>query len=117
MGRTLRSTIAIFAVAIIATSSSLFRQVPATELEQIIRRAGVPFEAWRIPEETVAGLCRTDTRDYFISEASVYRILRDFDLLGSLVYQVISASDSFKRLTKRVNEMWQTDFTYVKALG
>ncbi len=29
----------------------------------------------------------------------------------------MSASDSFKNPTKRVHEMWQTDFTYFRIVG
>jgi putative transposase len=29
----------------------------------------------------------------------------------------MSASDRFKHPTKRVNEMWQTDFTYLRVIG
>jgi len=59
----------------------------------------------------------TDKHEYYISESSVYRILKQFDLVRSPVYQMISASDKFKNPTKRVNEMWQTDFTYFKIIG
>ncbi len=54
----------------------------------------------------------TDNEGYFISERSVYRILKDFDLLTSPAYIVMSAADEFKHKTKRVHELWQTDFTY-----
>ena len=59
----------------------------------------------------------TDEHEYYISESSVYRILRQFDLVTSPVYQMIPAKDKFERPTRRVNEMWQTDFTYFKVLG
>jgi len=32
-------------------------------------------------------------------------------------FNLTSASDSFKDKTTRVNEMWQTDFTYFKVIG
>jgi len=59
----------------------------------------------------------TDNEGYFISERSVYRILKDFDLLTSPAYIVMSAADEFKHKTKRVHELWQTDFTYFKVTG
>ena len=59
----------------------------------------------------------TDTEGWFISERSVYRILRDYDLLTSPAYIVITAADEFKHKTCRVHEMWQTDFTYFKVIG
>jgi len=59
----------------------------------------------------------TDTRDYFISESSVYRILKSFDLVTSPAFTVITSAKQFKHPTKRVNELWQTDFTQFKVVG
>ena len=59
----------------------------------------------------------TDERRYFLSESSVYRILEAADLITSPAYVLMSASDRFKHPTKRVNEMWQTDFTYLRVIG
>jgi transposase InsO family protein len=59
----------------------------------------------------------TDNEGYFISESSVYRILRSYDLVTSPAYIVMSAADEFKHKTRRVHEMWQTDFTYFKITG
>jgi transposase InsO family protein len=59
----------------------------------------------------------TDTQAYFISESSVYRILKSYDLITSPSYIVMSASNKFQHPTKRINELWQTDFTYLKVLG
>ena len=59
----------------------------------------------------------TDTQGYFISESSVYRILRTYDLITSPHYIVMTARDTFKHPTKAINELWQTDFTYFKIIG
>jgi len=59
----------------------------------------------------------TDTKSYFVSEASVYRLLKAHDLITSPAYIVIKANDEFKDKTTRPNEMWQTDFTYLKVIG
>ena len=59
----------------------------------------------------------TDMEGYFISESSVYRILKGFDLVLSPVFQMVSAKDKYEKPTKRVNELWQTDFTYLKVNG
>ena len=59
----------------------------------------------------------TDERRYFLSESSVYRILKAADLITSPAYVLISASDRFKHPTERVHEMWQTDFTYLRVVG
>ena len=59
----------------------------------------------------------TDEQGYFISESSVFRILRGFDLIESPAFKMISAKDKFQHPTKRVNELWQTDFTYFKVMN
>ena len=58
-----------------------------------------------------------DQEGYFVSESSVYRILKRFDLIESPAFKVIKAADKFQYPTKRVNELWQTDFTYFKIAG
>ena len=58
----------------------------------------------------------TDKMDYFISESSVYRILKAYDLVTSPVYTVISAKDKFEHPTTRINQLWQTDFSYLKVI-
>ena len=61
--------------------------------------------------------CRyTDEKRYFVSESSVYRLLKEADLITSPAYVLLSASDAFKNPTTRVNEMWQTDFTYFRII-
>ena len=59
----------------------------------------------------------TDTHDYFVSESSVYRILKAHDLITSPQFIVMSASDTFQNPTSRINELWQTDFTYFRVVG
>ena len=62
--------------------------------------------------------CRyTDRERYFVSESSVYRLLKEADLITSPAYILMSASDSFKNPTTRVHEMWQTDFTYFRIIN
>jgi transposase-like protein len=53
----------------------------------------------------------TDTQGTFISESSVYRILKAMDLVTSPAYVVMSARDKFENPTHRVHELWQTDFS------
>ena len=59
----------------------------------------------------------TDTQSYFVSEASVYRLLKAHDLITSPAFIVIKAADAFKDKTTAPNQMWQTDFTYLKVIG
>lgn len=59
----------------------------------------------------------TDQHEYFISESSVYRLLKQYDLITSPAYILLQAGDKFHTPTKRINELWQTDFTYFKIVG
>jgi putative transposase len=59
----------------------------------------------------------TDERKYFVSEASVYRLLKAHDLITSPAYVVIKAANEFKDKTTAINQLWQTDFTYLKITG
>jgi RNA-directed DNA polymerase len=59
----------------------------------------------------------TDQQKYFVSEASVYRLLKAHDLITSPAYVVIKAANEFKDKTTAINQLWQTDFTYLKITG
>ena len=59
----------------------------------------------------------TDTESYFVSEASVYRLLKAHDLIASPAFIVMKAADEFKDKTTAPNQLWQTDFTYLKVIG
>ena len=59
----------------------------------------------------------TDSEKYFVSEASVYRLLKAHDLIASPAFIVIRAADEFKDKTIAPNQLWQTDFTYLKVIG
>jgi transposase InsO family protein len=92
---------------------SFWNRIPDRERQKVVEKALEKPElsprelAWHI----------TDREGYFISESSVYRILKSFDLVASPAYVVLSAKDRFDHPTKRVHELWQTDFTYFKVTG
>lgn len=88
-------------------------RIPASEKERVV---SIALER---PEESPRQLAWyvTDREGYFISESSVYRILKAFDLITSPAYTVLSAAEKFAHPTARVHELWQTDFTYFKIIG
>ena len=90
-----------------------WNRIPASEKERVV---SIALER---PEESPRQLAWyvTDREGYFISESSVYRILKAFDLITSPAYTVLSAADKFAHPTARVHELWQTDFTYFKIVG
>jgi transposase InsO family protein len=59
----------------------------------------------------------TDEQRVFISESSVYRILKAQGLITTPAHILLSASNEFKDKPCFVHELWQTDFTYFKVIG
>src|SRR5262249_57512863 len=59
----------------------------------------------------------TDQTGHFLSESSVYRILKAADLITSPAFILLRAADRFAHPTRRPNELWQTDFTYLKVVS
>jgi len=92
---------------------SFWNKIPVEVKEQVVQQA---LEQTELSPRELA--CRiTDTKEYFISESSVYRILKAHDLITSPAYILMQAGDSFKNPTRRIHELWQTDFTYFKIIG
>jgi putative transposase len=59
----------------------------------------------------------TDRQRCYVSEASVYRLLKAEGLLTSPTFIVLKAADRFAHPTTAINQLWQTDFTYLKVIG
>ena len=91
----------------------VWNRIPAEVHDQIIEMALEQSEL--SPRELAVRF--TDEKRYFVSEATVYRLLKAHDLITSPAYVVIKAADRFHTQTTRPNEMWQTDFTYFKIIG
>ena len=103
--------------------------------EALEDRPSRPSRVWnRIPDEVRAKIIAlaleqpelsprelavrfTDEQKYFVSEASVYRLLKAHDLITSPAYIVVKAADEFTDKTTAPNQLWQTDFTYLKVTG
>jgi putative transposase len=90
-----------------------WNQLPPKEKEQIVTLAlerpdlSCRELAWHI----------TDQQGWFVSESSVYRILKSRGLVTTPAYRLMEASDKFSNPTTAVNQLWQTDFTYFKIQG
>jgi putative transposase len=82
-------------------------------------RQGVVDAALADPERSPRELAwqLTDRTGHFLSESSVYRILKAADLITSPAFIVLRAADRFAHPTRRPNELWQTDFTYLKVVS
>jgi putative transposase len=91
----------------------VWNQIPASEKKRVVALAN------KFPTLSSRELaCRiTDKYNYFISESSVYRILKANGLITAPAFILLSAANEFKTKTTRVNEMWQTDFTYFRVFG
>jgi putative transposase len=59
----------------------------------------------------------TDRHKTFVSEASVYRLLKAEGLITSPAFIIMKAADAFANPTTAINQLWQTDFTYLKVTG
>jgi putative transposase len=93
--------------------NSQWNKIPDSHRQKIVEIA------LEIPELSPRELAHhiTDNKGFFISESSVYRILKQRGLITSPAHLLMRASDEFKDKTTRVNQMWQTDFTYFKIIG
>ncbi|MFN4050382.1 MAG: DDE-type integrase/transposase/recombinase, partial [Acinetobacter pittii] len=96
-----------------SSPSRVWNRIPDAVRDQIVTLALEEPEL--SPRELAVKF--TDTEKYFVSEASVYRLLKSHDLITSPAYIVIKAADEFKDKTTAPNQMWQTDFTYLKVIG
>ena len=75
-----------------------------------------------LPPPTAPSICtrrsvRSRARDRGLRrDSDVYRILKAYDLIPSPAFIVLAAK-SFRHPTRRPNELWQTDFTYLQVVG
>ena len=91
----------------------VWNRIPDTIREQVISLA---LDCPELSPRELA-VTFTDTEGYFVSESSVYRLLKAHDLITSPDFIVIKAASEFKDKTTAINQQWQTDFTYLKIIG
>lgn len=94
-------------------ANRFWNRIPTEEREEV---RNIAFEYPELSPRELACLIM-DKEGWFISESTVYRILRAFDLLPSPTHVVITAGKTFQHPTHAVNELWQTDFTYFEIKG
>jgi putative transposase len=89
-----------------------WNEIPPVEKQQVVETA------LELPDKSPRELAWhiTDTRGYYISESSVYRILKRHGLVTSPAYMMFTAARKFHTPTERINELWQTDFTYFRIV-
>ena len=66
----------------------------------LTRKVAVSLGSWR-------DIDMDDEEGYFVSEASVYRLLKAHDLITSPAFVVIKAADTFQGPTTAPNQLWQ----------
>ena len=79
----------------------VWNQIPDVVCQRIIRLA---LDAPALSPRELA-VRFTDTESYFVSEASVYRLLKAHDLIASPAFIVMKAADEFKDKTTAPNQL------------
>jgi transposase InsO family protein len=94
-------------------SEKIWNRIPDTVREAILELA------LDKPELSARELAvrYTEEKGYFVSESSVYRLLKAHDLITSPAFILMKAADTFQHPTTAPNQLWQTDFTYLKVMG
>lgn len=96
-----------------STKRGYWNQVPEKERNRVVETALQQPElscrelAWQI----------VDQEGWFVSESTVYRILKSRGLITTPAYRLMEAADKYVNPTTAINQLWQTDFTYFKIQG
>ena len=91
----------------------IWNRLPQTIRQSILKLA---LERPELSARELAVLF-TEQQRYFVSESSVYRLLKAHDLITSPAFILMKAADKFQHPTTAPNQLWQTDFTYLKVIG
>jgi len=90
----------------------IWNRIPEREQEKIVE---LSLEHTDLRSREISCLF-TDREGYYVSESSVYRILKRRGLVPLPAYEVIAVKDKYEYQPDRINEQWQTDFTYFKIV-
>jgi putative transposase len=96
-----------------ARPERVWNRIPDQVRQKVIAHA---LEQSELSPREVA-ISFTDREQTFISEASVYRLLKAEGLITSPAFILMKAADHFANPTTAPNQLWQTDFTYLKVTG
>lgn len=77
----------------------------------------VALDGPKLSLRQLAAVRFTDSRKHFVSEASVYRILKEENLIPTPALHLIKAANEFHGKTTGPNGLWRTNFTYLKVIG
>ena len=91
----------------------VWNKIPAPVAEAVVELALKQPEL--SPRELATAF--VDQQQYFVSEASVYRLLKTHDLITSPAFILMKAADHFAQPTTAPHQLWQTDFTYLRVIG
>ena len=94
-------------------SAAKSAEIPSRVRKRVVEAALADPE--RSPREFAWQL--TDREGHFLSESSVYRILKAAHLITSPAFIVLTAGTMCQHPTRRPNELWQTDFTHLQVVG
>lgn len=90
--------------------TSGWNQLPPTQKSHIVELA---LERPDLSSRELACYI-VDNEHWFVSESTVYRILKSHGLITTPAYRLMEAADHFYNPTTAPNQLWQTDFTYFK---
>jgi putative transposase len=91
--------------------SSGWNQLPPTQQNRIVELA---LERPDLSCRELACYI-VDYEQWFVSESTVYRLLKSRGLITTPAYRLMEVADHFYNPTTATNQLWQTDFTYFKV--
>ena len=91
----------------------IWNKIPAEDVAKVVALA----RQYPALSSRLLALKITDEEEFSISESSVYRILKEHDLIGLRPLYEMPAAKEWRHKTKRPNELWQCDATNIFVVG